>query len=74
MNSYATRAALGSHEFVPIANLDAAHLPFSLKLLLENALRAGSDADVEAVLNWDHREIAFSPARVVLQDLSGVPA
>jgi aconitate hydratase len=74
MNSYVTRAALGSHEIVPLTALDAAHLPFSLKLLLENALRTGSDADVEAVLNWDHREIAFSPARVVLQDLSGVPA
>ncbi len=74
MNSYATRAALGSHEFVPLAHLEAAHLPFSLKLLLENVLRTGSDADVEAVLNWTRREIAFSPARVVLQDLSGVPA
>ena len=74
MNSYATRAALGSHEFVPLTALDAAHLPFSLKLLLENALRTGSDADVEAVLNWDHREIAFTPARVLLQDFTGVPA
>tara|TARA_R110000823_G_scaffold27609_17_gene80492 strand:+ start:12351 stop:15074 length:2724 start_codon:yes stop_codon:yes gene_type:complete len=59
-------------------------LPFSLKLLLENLLRHGredfvSDADIEALLSWDpaaepSQEIAFVPARVLLQDFTGVPA
>ncbi len=59
-------------------------LPFSLKVLLENLLRhedGGSvtKADIEAVAKWldtrssDH-EIAFRPARVLLQDFTGVPA
>jgi len=61
------------------ASYDVARLPFSLKVLLENVLRNGSDADVTALATWDHRaepskEITFSPARVVLQDLTGVPA
>jgi aconitate hydratase len=59
-------------------------LPFSLKILLENLLRhedgrAVRKADVEALLAWDpkavpDREIAFHPARVLLQDFTGVPA
>ena len=59
-------------------------LPFSLKLLLENLLRHGSedfvsDDDIKALLNWDptaepSQEIAFVPARVLLQDFTGVPA
>ncbi len=59
-------------------------LPFSLKVLLENLLRhedGGSvtKADIEAVAKWlDKRssghEIAFRPARVLLQDFTGVPA
>ncbi len=59
-------------------------LPFSLKILLENLLRhEGSgtvDADdVRALAGWDpaaepSREIAFAPARVLMQDLTGVPA
>jgi aconitate hydratase len=63
---------------------DVARLPFSLKVLLENLLRnegAGtvSAADVEALAGWDaqaqpSREIAFAPARVLMQDLTGVPA
>ncbi len=59
-------------------------LPVSLRILLENLLR-GEDGrsvraeDVEALLAWDphglpDREIAFRPARVVLQDFTGVPA
>ncbi|MCB1841821.1 MAG: aconitate hydratase AcnA, partial [Halioglobus sp.] len=65
-----------------IGNVQA--LPFSLKLLLENLLRHGredfvSDEDIEALLKWDPRaepaqEIAFVPARVLLQDFTGVPA
>ncbi len=59
-------------------------LPFSLKVLLENLLRnedgsAVSKEDIVALANWDpskksDQEIAFSPARVVLQDFTGVPA
>ncbi|MBC7204798.1 MAG: aconitate hydratase, partial [Pusillimonas sp.] len=64
--------------------LDVASLPFSLKVLLENLLRTenGSDVtaeDIRALAGWDanaepDREIAFTPARVVLQDFTGVPA
>ncbi|MGH1345845.1 MAG: aconitate hydratase AcnA [Nannocystales bacterium] len=59
-------------------------LPFSLRVLLENLLRnedgnAVSKSDIEAVAGWDAAaepsvEIAFHPARVVLQDFTGVPA
>src|SRR5687768_18196734 len=62
---------------------DVARLPFSLKVLLENLLRnedgvGVSKEDVEALASWDHnaepsQEIAFTPARVVLQDFTGVP-
>ena len=62
----------------------AARLPFSLKILLENLLRTEDDLavrkeDVTALANWDPnaeptREIAFTPARVLLQDFTGVPA
>jgi aconitate hydratase len=63
---------------------DVARLPFSLKVLLENLLRnedgEGIRAqDVEALARWDAKaqpsqEIAFTPARVVMQDFTGVPA
>jgi aconitate hydratase len=63
---------------------DVARLPFSLKILLENLLRnedgtAVRKEDVEALATWDHnaepsKEIAFTPARVVMQDFTGVPA
>ncbi len=63
---------------------DVARLPFSLKVLLENLLRtegngAVSAKDVEALASWDakaepSKEIAFSPARVLMQDFTGVPA
>ncbi len=66
------------------AGLPVARLPFSLRVLLESLLRhedGGSDArdDVEALARWDaraepSREISFLPARVVLQDFTGVPA
>jgi aconitate hydratase len=61
-----------------------AKLPFSLKVLLENLLRHASDGDVRpediaALANWDpqanpSQEISFTPARVILQDFTGVPA
>jgi aconitate hydratase len=63
---------------------DVARLPFSLKVLLENLLRtegrgAVAAADIEALAGWDpaaqpSREIAFTPARVLMQDFTGVPA
>jgi len=63
---------------------DVARLPFSLKVLLENLLRtegsgAVTAADVEALAGWDPSaqpsiEIAFTPARVLMQDFTGVPA
>ena len=59
-------------------------LPFSLKILLENVLRfeqGGNDAegDIRAFAQWvetrsSDREIGFRPARVLMQDLTGVPA
>src|SRR5204862_995218 len=66
------------------SKFDVARLPFSLKVLLENLLRnedgvaVGAD-DIEALAAWDHAaepssEIAFTPARVLMQDFTGVPA
>ncbi|HEV8111843.1 MAG TPA: aconitate hydratase AcnA [Planctomycetota bacterium] len=62
----------------------AARLPYSLKILLENLLRtedgeAVTAADIEALARWNaraapSREIQFTPARVLLQDFTGVPA
>jgi len=61
-----------------------ARLPYSLKILLENLLRREDGRfvdrdDIEALARWDvtsrtAREIAFMPARVLLQDFTGVPA
>jgi aconitate hydratase len=58
---------------------DVERLPYTLKILLENVLRLGSERDVEAIATWDakatpSREISFTPARVLLQDFTGVPA
>jgi aconitate hydratase len=59
-------------------------LPFSMKILLENLLRhedgvTVTAADIEAVIRWDpaaepSREIQYRPARVLMQDFTGVPA
>ena len=61
-----------------------ARLPVSLKVLLENLLRQEDNrhvnkADIEALAKWEpkakqEKEIAFMPARVLMQDLTGVPA
>ena len=61
------------------AQWDVARLPYTLRILLENVLRNGSREDVEAVAGWvatdePSREISFAPARVLLQDFTGVPA
>src|SRR5215213_4615398 len=58
---------------------DVARLPYTLRVLLENVLRNGDEDDVRAVATWDAKaepsqEISFSPSRVLLQDLTGVPA
>jgi aconitate hydratase len=63
---------------------DVARLPFSLKVLLENLLRTEGNgsvqaADIEALASWEakakpSKEIAFTPARVLMQDFTGVPA
>jgi aconitate hydratase len=63
---------------------DVARLPYSLTVLLENALRLEDGesvdaADVEAIATWDAdaepaEEIPFQPARVLMQDFTGVPA
>ena len=80
---------VGGNEF-EIYRLDAVkeghvdRLPYSLKILLENLLRHedGRDVtrdDILALANWDPKaapstEISFTPARVILQDFTGVPA
>jgi aconitate hydratase len=63
---------------------DVARLPYSLKVLLENALRledgeSVTERDVETIATWDanaepSQEIPFQPARVLMQDFTGVPA
>ena len=63
---------------------DISRLPFSLKVLLENLVRFENGRtvtvdDIKAVAAWlkartSDREIAFRPARVLMQDLTGVPA
>ncbi len=63
--------------------LDVASLPFSLKVLLENLLRTEDGADItaddiKALAGWDQtadpdKEIQFTPARVIMQDFTGVP-
>jgi aconitate hydratase len=62
---------------------EVARLPFSLKILLENLLRHEDGrvvkaADIETLARWDvtssaQRELSFAPARVLLQDFTGVP-
>ncbi|MFO3703797.1 aconitate hydratase AcnA [Xanthomonas codiaei] len=91
-DSFSTRTSLEVHgkryDYYSLPKLgerfDIAHLPYSMKILLENLLRhedggvtVGKD-HIEAVATWDPKaepdiEIAFMPARVVLQDFTGVP-
>jgi aconitate hydratase len=75
------------YHFASLAKLgqrfDLKTLPYSLKILLENLLRHEdgvnvTSKEIEAIANWDAKaepdtEIAFMPARVVLQDFTGVP-
>jgi len=74
--SFASLAKLGER-------FDIKRLPYSMKILLENLLRHEdgvnvTSSEIEAVAQWDAKkepdtEIAFMPARVVLQDFTGVP-
>ena len=89
-NSFSTRSSLqvgdSSYEIHRLTSLGnkVERLPYSLKVLLENLLRfedgkTVTRADIEALLNWDSqaepsREIAYRPARVLMQDFTGVPA
>ena len=93
-NSFGSRATINvngkTYTIYRLAALDkssggnAAKLPFSLKILLENLLRNEDDAfvkkaDIDALSKWDvkgkeEREIAFRTSRVLLQDFTGVPA
>src|SRR3954452_5080131 len=91
-NSFGSQSTLkvGSREF-DICRLDAldkqgiktTHLPYSLRILLENLLRhedgkAVKAEEIKALAGWQGaagtQEIAFMPARVLLQDFTGVPA
>ncbi len=90
MNSYSTQDSLvcggTTYRFHRLPKLGpaAARLPYSLKILLENLLRHedGSSvtrSDIDALLAWDPQaapttEIAYRPARVLMQDFTGVPA
>jgi aconitate hydratase len=88
-NNAATVLKVGDREY-EIFSLDTLkgtkvhRLPYSLKILLENLLRHEDGVnvtrdDIMALANWDptakpSQEIAFTPARVILQDFTGVPA
>ena len=72
------------HSLPALQGHDLDRLPYSLKILLENLLRFEDGVnvtreDIEALLGWDAKatpsyEIAFTPARVIMQDFTGVPA
>src|SRR5580700_1797401 len=93
MNSFGSRSTLrvGSKQYeiyrlsaVEAHGCSTTHLPYSLRILLENLLRredgkAVKADDVRALTAWSGKsvpsqEIAFSPSRVLLQDFTGVPA
>ncbi len=89
LDSIATlKTASGSARYISLAKLaaktgaDVARLPHTVKILLENiARRAGgrdvSQADVKSLARWpdgDDASLAFMPARVLMQDVTGVPA
>ena len=92
LNSFNSRSSLkiGSKEYeiyrldaLDKAGISTKHLPFSLRILLENLLRTEdgrnvSKEEVRALAKWNSRskpdkEIAFTPSRVLLQDFTGVP-
>ncbi|MBA3528655.1 MAG: aconitate hydratase, partial [Propionibacteriaceae bacterium] len=89
VNSFGAKAELRvQDESYEIFRLDAVEgsdaLPYSLKILLENLLRTEDGAnitadDIRGLASWDPtaepgEEIQFTPARVIMQDFTGVPA
>src|SRR5215470_12090161 len=93
LNSFNSRASLkvGNKEYeinrldaLDKAGISTRHLPFSLRILLENLLRTEDGRnvkkeDISALAAWNknskpEKEIAFTPSRVLLQDFTGVPA
>jgi aconitate hydratase A / 2-methylisocitrate dehydratase len=74
------RAGDRSVSYAPLTSVDGVErLPYSLRILLENALRHDSESGVEAVAQWQpqdepSRELGFRPSRVLLQDFTGVPS
>jgi aconitate hydratase len=87
VNSFGSADLLkvGSQEYriFKLNSVDAKTLPYSLKVLLENLLRTEDGANItadhiNALVNWDPTaepdvEIQFTPARVIMQDFTGVP-
>jgi len=89
MSKHIQSLTVGSKEYqyLDLKSLDTSKLdqiPFSHKILLENALRHSledetREKDIDSILNWDAKsgkaiEISFTPSRVILQDFTGVPA
>ncbi|HSL26517.1 MAG TPA: aconitase family protein, partial [Acidimicrobiia bacterium] len=85
MNAEALPTALGERRIAPLAAVPGSdHLPYSIRVLLEAALRRLDDklvhqSDIERIAAYDARrvgeqEIPFIPGRVILQDFTGVPA
>jgi len=74
------RAGDRSVSYASLTSVDGVErLPYSLRILLENALRHDSASGVEAVSQWrpqdePNRELGFRPSRVLLQDFTGVPS
>lgn len=72
-----------TYKYFDMAGMGAERLPYSLKILLENMLRTEDGANVtkahvDALVGWDPKsepdtEIQFTPARVIMQDFTGVP-
>ena len=87
VNSFNAAANLSvggkNYRYFKLSVLNAPKLPYSLKILLENLLRTEDGANVtsqqiEALANWNPQaepdtEIQFTPARVIMQDFTGVP-
>ena len=88
MNSYNTESKLKVNEkeytYFDITKIsESKKMPYSIKILLENLLRnedgvSVTKTDIESIMNWKEnagiKEISFKPARVLLQDFTGVPA
>ncbi len=82
------KTSQGTFDFISLAKLEeqghkVSHLPFSIRILLENALRnydgfSITDENIQTLLNWQpgpsDKDIPYKPARVLMQDFTGVPA